>query len=131
MHDNKRTGYDKTVRNPRPRTLKRKNHTSDTAIARVLTGHERLTNTVVPRRATVHDVGTGLTHKRIICWKRYAEGKEPHLVARRPTIVWRPSTVTSANTIASATAVWKDSRPSRPRRPGLRPALGPGVSCDR
>ena len=25
MHDNKRTGYDKTVRNPRPRTLKRKN----------------------------------------------------------------------------------------------------------
>ena len=45
-------------------------NTSDTAIARVLTGHERLTNTVVPRRATVHDVGTGLTHKRIICWKR-------------------------------------------------------------
>src|SRR5271166_5549204 len=25
MHDNKRTGYDKTLRNPRPRTLKRKN----------------------------------------------------------------------------------------------------------
>ena len=35
----------------------------------------------------------------------------------RPTTVWRPSTVTSANTIASATAVWKDSRPSRPRTP--------------
>ena len=92
-------------------------NTSDTAIARVLTGHERLTNTVVPRRATVHDVGTGLTHKRIICWKRYAEGKEPHLVGARPTTVWRPSTVISANTIASATAVWKDSRPSRPRTP--------------
>ncbi len=56
-------------------------NTSDTAIARVLTWHERLTNTVVPRGATVHDVGTGFTHKRIICWKRYAEGKEPHLVA--------------------------------------------------
>src|SRR5271157_1514481 len=28
MHDNKRTGYDKTVRNPRPRTLKRKNQTT-------------------------------------------------------------------------------------------------------
>ena len=28
MHANKRTGYDKTVRNPRPRTLKRKNRTS-------------------------------------------------------------------------------------------------------
>jgi Protein of unknown function (DUF1670) len=55
---------------------------SDSRIAQVLTEHERLTNTIVPRRATLHDVGTGLTHKRIICWKRYAEGKEPHLVAR-------------------------------------------------
>ena len=57
-------------------------NTTDSDIAHVLTRHERLTNTVVPRRATVHDVGTGLTHKRIICWKRYAEGKEPHIVAR-------------------------------------------------
>ena len=54
----------------------------DSAIAKVLAEHERQTNTLVPRRATVHDVGTGLTHKRIICWKRYAEGKEPHVVAR-------------------------------------------------
>ena len=23
-----------------------------------------------------------MTHKRVICWKRYAEGKEPHVVAR-------------------------------------------------
>jgi Protein of unknown function (DUF1670) len=56
--------------------------TEDSRIAHVLAEHERLTNTVVPRRATLHDVGTGLTHKRIICWKRYAEGKEPHIVAR-------------------------------------------------
>jgi hypothetical protein len=54
----------------------------DSSIAQVLTDHERATNTIVPRRATLHDVGTGLTHKRIICWKRYAEGKEPHVVAR-------------------------------------------------
>jgi hypothetical protein len=54
----------------------------DSRIAHVLAEHERLTNSVVPRRATLHDVGTGLTHKRIICWKRYAEGKEPHVVAR-------------------------------------------------
>ncbi len=54
----------------------------DGRIAVLLAQHERDTNTVVPRRATLHDVGTGLTHKRIICWKRYAEGKEPHLVAR-------------------------------------------------
>ena len=57
-------------------------NTHDSRIARVLAQHERATNTLVPRRATLHDVGTGLTHKRIICWKRYAEGKEPHVVAR-------------------------------------------------
>jgi hypothetical protein len=51
-------------------------------IAVLLAEHERETNTLVPRRATLHDVGTGLTHKRIICWKRFAEGKEPHVVAR-------------------------------------------------
>ncbi|HEV3163063.1 MAG TPA: DUF1670 domain-containing protein [Isosphaeraceae bacterium] len=56
--------------------------TNDARIAHLLSQHERLTNTLVPRRATLHDVGTGLTHKRIICWKRYAEGKEPHIVAR-------------------------------------------------
>jgi DNA-binding CsgD family transcriptional regulator len=43
--------------------------------------HERRTGTVVPRRATLHDMGSGLTHKRIICLKRYAEGKEPHQIA--------------------------------------------------
>jgi len=56
--------------------------TNDSRIAHVLAEHERRTSTIVPRRATVHDVGTGLTHKRVICWKRYVEGKEPHIVAR-------------------------------------------------
>ena len=55
---------------------------SDSRVAGLLTEHERQTGNLVPRRATLHDVGTGLTHKRIICWKRYAEGKDPHLVAR-------------------------------------------------
>jgi hypothetical protein len=54
----------------------------DSQIAHLLAQPERATNTLVPRRATLHDVGTGLTQKRIICWKRYAEGKEPHVVAR-------------------------------------------------
>jgi len=57
-------------------------NTDDSSVASVLAEHERQTGTLVPRRATLHDVGTGLTHKRIICWKRYAEGKEPHIVAR-------------------------------------------------
>jgi DNA-binding CsgD family transcriptional regulator len=51
-------------------------------IATLLTDHERRTETLVPRRATLHDVGTGLTHKRLICWKRFAEGKAPEQVAR-------------------------------------------------
>ena len=50
-------------------------------IASVLTSHERKTGKVIPRRATVHDVGCGVTHKRIICWKRYAEGKSSDQVA--------------------------------------------------
>lgn len=56
--------------------------THDSQVAHVLAEHERKTERLVPRRATVHDVGTGLTHKRIICWKRYAEGKEPDEIAR-------------------------------------------------
>lgn len=54
----------------------------DSAIAAALTRHEEKTGQLVPRRATLHDVGTGLTHKRIICWKRYAEGKEADVVAK-------------------------------------------------
>lgn len=57
-------------------------NTSDSMIAGVLTEYERQTGKLLPRRATLHDVGTGLTHKRIICRKRFLEGKEPHLVAQ-------------------------------------------------
>lgn len=56
---------------------------SERQIGSVLVAHERDTGTVVPRRATVHDVGTGLTHKRIICHKRYAEGKSSDQIARQ------------------------------------------------
>jgi hypothetical protein len=55
---------------------------NDARIAAVLSDYERRTGQLVPRRATLHDVGTALTHKRIICYKRYVEGKEPHLVAK-------------------------------------------------
>lgn len=51
-------------------------------VSRLLAVYERQTSQVVPRRATVHDVGTGLTHKRIICFKHYAEGKAADEVAR-------------------------------------------------
>jgi hypothetical protein len=57
-------------------------HAHENVIGTLLAGYEHRTNTIVPRRANLHDVGSGLTHKRIICWKRFAEGKDPSVVAR-------------------------------------------------
>jgi hypothetical protein len=57
-------------------------HTSGGYIGTLLARYEQRTKTVVPRRATLHDVGSGITHKRIICWMRYADGKDPDIVAR-------------------------------------------------
>jgi hypothetical protein len=54
----------------------------DSRIASLLAAYERDHDTIVPRRATLHDVGTGRTHKRIICHKRYVEGKPAEQVAR-------------------------------------------------
>lgn len=51
-------------------------------IGTLLSRHERETGQTVPRRATLHDVGTALTHKGIICRKRYLEGKEADQIAR-------------------------------------------------
>lgn len=55
---------------------------SDTEVARAVCGWEQKHQKLLPRRATLHDVGSGLTHKRIICWKRYVEGKQSHDIAR-------------------------------------------------
>lgn len=55
---------------------------SDSRIGELLAAHEREHQIVVPRRATLHDVGSGVTHKRIICWKSVVEGKTSDQVAR-------------------------------------------------
>src|ERR1700730_10778011 len=55
---------------------------TEATVAHLITQYEREKQVVVPRRATLQDVGTGVTHKRIICWKRYAEGKSPNEIAR-------------------------------------------------
>jgi len=47
----------------------------------LLAEHERTTGTIVPRRATLHDVGSGLTHKAIIC-RLHAAGKTSDQIAR-------------------------------------------------
>lgn len=56
--------------------------TSDSRIGSLLAAHEREHQVVVPRRATLHDVGSGVTHKRIICWKHFAEAKTSDQIAR-------------------------------------------------
>jgi DNA-binding CsgD family transcriptional regulator len=55
---------------------------ADSWIGRILRGHERQSRKIVPRRATLHDAGSGLTHKWIICYKRFVEGKSPDQIAR-------------------------------------------------
>jgi len=56
--------------------------TSDSGIGTMFVKYERQNGTIVPRRATLHDVGNGLSHKWIICHKRYVEGKSPDQIAR-------------------------------------------------
>lgn len=55
---------------------------NDSMISSMLAAHERQAGCLVPRRATLHDVGSGVTHKRLICWKRFGEGKSSHEIAR-------------------------------------------------
>ena len=57
--------------------------THDECIAQELTAYEREHGKVIPRRATLHDVGSGLTHKRIIVGKRYRDGLCTDEIARQ------------------------------------------------
>ena len=56
--------------------------TTDSGMGSMLAKYERRNRKIVPRRATIHDVGNGLSHKWIICYKRYVEGKSPDQIAR-------------------------------------------------
>lgn len=55
---------------------------SDSRISHLLVHYERENKTIIPRRGTLQDAGGGLSHKWIICYKRYVEGKSPDLIAR-------------------------------------------------
>jgi hypothetical protein len=57
--------------------------TRDERISQVVSNYERQHRAVVPRRATLHDVGRAMTHKRIICYKRYAQGKTSDVIAHQ------------------------------------------------
>ncbi len=55
---------------------------ADSLIAQLLSNYERQNKTLIPRRGTIHDVGKSLSHKWIICHKRYVEGKSADQIAR-------------------------------------------------
>jgi hypothetical protein len=55
---------------------------ADNTLAHLLSAWEQEHGEIIPRRTTLHDVGTGVTHKRLICRKRHLEGKDPSQVAR-------------------------------------------------
>ena len=57
-------------------------NSSESRIAQVLVAHQERTGRIVPRRATLHDVGSGMTHKSIICRKRYLDGLSPERIAQ-------------------------------------------------
>jgi Protein of unknown function (DUF1670) len=54
---------------------------NDSRVSSLLTEWERKNKQIVPRRTTLHDLGSGVTHKKIICWKYYGEGKSSQQVA--------------------------------------------------
>jgi hypothetical protein len=57
-------------------------HIQTSTISRTVLTHERETGETVPRRGTIHDMGRSVTHKRIICYKRFVEKKTTSQVAQ-------------------------------------------------
>ncbi len=55
---------------------------ADSLIGQLFSKHEHQTKTMIPRRGTIHDAGNSLSHKWIICYKRYVEGKSSDQIAR-------------------------------------------------
>lgn len=55
---------------------------ADDKIGGMLSRWESEHDQIVARRANLHDLGSGVTHKAIICRKRHLEGKDPAQVAR-------------------------------------------------
>lgn len=55
---------------------------SDSLVAKLLSNYEHQNKTLIPRRGTIHDAGNSLSHKWIICYKRYVEGKSSDQIAR-------------------------------------------------
>jgi hypothetical protein len=56
-------------------------HLEATTISQIVLEHEQQTQTVLPRRGTLHDMGRSISHKVVICRKRLVENKPTSQVA--------------------------------------------------
>ena len=52
------------------------------SISNHIRAYEAEHNTVLPRRGTIHDLGRSISHKVLICRKRYIDHKEPLQIAK-------------------------------------------------
>lgn len=55
---------------------------TESTVSRYVRDFENETHEVVPRRGNIHDMGPTLTHKKIICYKYFKEGKTVEAVCR-------------------------------------------------
>jgi hypothetical protein len=57
-------------------------HVSRNVVGQTLAEHQNKTGEVLPSRGSIHDLGPTVTHKAIICYKRFVEKKETSQVAQ-------------------------------------------------
>jgi hypothetical protein len=57
-------------------------HISTASVSKEVRDYERETGKSVPRRGTIHDMGPSVSHKAIICYKSFIEGKTTSQVAQ-------------------------------------------------
>ncbi len=55
---------------------------SSLTISKMITEYENQTNEILPRRGSLHDIGRTLTHKKIICYKKFVNNYSIKRIAR-------------------------------------------------
>ena len=57
-------------------------HISTSSVSEEVRAYERETAKSVPRRGTIHDMGPSVSHKAVICYKSFVEGKTTSQIAQ-------------------------------------------------
>jgi len=89
---------------------------TDARVGQILPEYEQQTGQIIPRRATIHDMGSGLSHTNgLSAINDMSKEKTPTRAPGKPIIAWMRWIATSANSIACVTAADRDSTPRRRR----------------